>query len=345
VGTGAQGARNGVDAQFNLPRGVFLGQEGELYVLDTSNNLVRSVDANGETSTVAGRVMPLDGRGFPSGFYRDGGIARALFNRPADGLVDGEGRMVVLDSSNHVLRIVVGESVYSLAGGNGPGHADGHATAAKFYDPRAIAAGSDGSFYIADTQNHVIRRLEPGGTVATVAGVPGTAGYADGQEQQALFNAPMGIAVSPQGDIYVADTGNHLVRVVSGGKVSTIGGMLVFPSAAERETADESFWDNVPVGGFADGSESQFNMPMGLALWGDVLVVADAANHRVRGITPEGVAFSFAGDGTPGHEDGAGSSAVFHMPTGVVVNGNSIVVADSGNSLVRVVQLSSSTTE
>jgi DNA-binding beta-propeller fold protein YncE len=339
AGTGGQGASDGIEASFNLPQGLFLGLGGEVYVLDTHNNLVRSLGGNGAVATVAGRVLPLDDHGFPAGSYRDGALGRARFNRPADGMVDGEGRLLVADAANHVIRIMTDESVYSLAGGNGAGHADGHATRAKFNSPRAIAPGPDGSVYIADTLNHVIRRLEPSGRVLTVAGVPGDSGFLDGAAATALFNAPMGVVVSTEGVIFVADTGNHLVRVIEDGQVRTIGGTLTFPGDIRWENNPDDDWDDVPMGGFADGYESMFSMPVGLSLWGDVLVVADAANHRIRGITPDGFVFTFAGTGQPAHADGSGAAAAFHMPMGVVAQGDRLLITDGGNNLLRVVEL------
>jgi sugar lactone lactonase YvrE len=193
--------------------------------------------------------------------------------------------------------------------------------------------------YVADTLNHVIRRLEPDGTVVTVAGVPGEYGFGDGSALQAFFNAPMGIAVSGEGTVFVADTGNHLVRVIEDGEVRTIGGTLLFPGDVDWENYSEDDWDDVPLGGYAEGYESMFSMPTGLSLWGDVLVVADAANHRVRGITPDGFAFTFAGTGEPGRTDGAGATAAFHMPMGVVAQGDRLVVADSSNNVLRVIEL------
>jgi hypothetical protein len=178
--------------------------------------------------------------------------------------------------------------------------------------------------------------------VSTVAGVPGVSGFLDGEADEALFNAPMGIVVAADGTVFVADTGNHLVRAIEAesGLVRTIGGTLLFPEDIEWESGQADDWDeDVPMGGFAEGLESMFNMPAGLCLWGDVLVVADAANHRIRGILPDGYVFSFAGSGYPGHIDGVGAAAAFHMPMGVAVHGDSIVVADSSNNLVRVVDI------
>ena len=101
------------------------------------------------------------------------------------------------------------------------GSEDGPARAARFRDPLGLARGADGSLYVADTGNHTIRRIDPAGSVTTIAGAPGVSGSNDGVGSGARFNGPVGLAVDPAGNIYVADAGNCTVRKVSAGAVVT----------------------------------------------------------------------------------------------------------------------------
>src|ERR1039457_4598175 len=114
----------------------------------------------------------------------------------------------------------------TLAGYAGQGSADGLSSNARFSNPSGIAADSAGNVYVADTANHTIRQITPGGAVSTLAGLAGVSGSADGTGSAALFNQPQGVAVDGAGNVYVADTGNHTIRQIApGGVVSTLAGL------------------------------------------------------------------------------------------------------------------------
>jgi len=337
AGTGSHGAADGSSAQFNLPGGVLGGSGGSIYVIDTYNNLIRRIDAGGSVRTMTGAVTATGDFGFPRGFHRDGAASEALFSRPASGVLCPRGRMYIADSANHSIRVITGGNVYTFAGGEA-GHADGRVAEAQFNRPSAIARGSCGSLYIADALNHAVRRIDPAGNVTTVAGTPGVSGYADGAGDEAQFNGPMGIAVSPDGAVFVADTGNHLIRVIENGSVRTLAGTLVFPADTDMNGNgyDDFYIDDEPLGGFADGEAyAMFNLPMGLALHGETLIVADSANHRIRAVSPDGEVTTLAGTGYPDYSPDA-----FHMPRGVYVRGNELIIADSGNNMIRALPLS-----
>lgn len=337
AGTGSHGAADGAAAQFNLPAGVFGGAGGVIYVVDTYNNLIRRIDAGGSVSTVTGAIAATGEFNFPRGFHRDGAAGDALFSRPASGVLCPEGSMYIADSANHSIRVITGGNVYTLAGGTA-GHADGSVAEARFNRPSAIARGSCGSLYIADALNHAIRRIDPNGNVTTVAGTPGVSGYADGTGGAAQFNGPMGIAVSPDGTVFVADTGNHLIRAIEDGRVRTLAGTLVFPADMSPDWHDDFYIDDAPLGGFADGANgAMFNLPAGLALRGETLIVADSANHRIRAVSPDGRVTTLAGTGEPGY-----SANAFHTPRGVYIRGNELIIADSGNNMIRALPISGS---
>jgi sugar lactone lactonase YvrE len=345
AGTGSHGAQDGNLAQFNLPGAVFGGLRGELFVADTFNNLIRAIDDNGNVRRRAGDVFGQDAAGFPVGVHRDGHVENALLNRPTGGAVGPQGWIFVADSQSHAIRVIMGSEVLTFSGNGEPGHVDGAAEYVLFDSPSDVVFGPCGHLFVADTLNHVIRRIDMvTGRVTTVAGTPGQYGHRDGTRRTSLFNSPMGLVVGRDGTIFVADTGNHLIRAVDGrtGRVSTLTGTLVFPG--DLDWGDDVDWeelgfDDVPLGGFADGEEAMFNLPMGLTLWGDVLLVADSANHRIRAVMPCGETFTLAGTGDAAFVDGCAAYAAFHFPRDVFARGNRLYIADSGNNVIRVLYL------
>jgi len=344
AGTGNHGAMDSEYglAQFNLPAGIFGGEGDALIVLDTYNNLIREIDLSIDYEVTVRRITGnilmsrraprLDDFRFPQGSKRDGLLDNALFNRPTAGVMDSEGRMFIADRNNHAIRMISDGVVSTFAGGR-PGHQDGQGANAMFYYPTALAIGENGTLHVADTGNSVIRSIDINGYVTTVAGVPGVFGYYNGDAHMALFNEPMGIAV--MGDIiFVADTNNHLIRIIENGHVRTFAGVYQLPDTTD--SYDE--WDMLPVGGFSGGTSAMFNMPMGLTVWGDVLIIADSLNHAIRGVIyPMGEVFTIAGTGEPGHYDGY--MAMFHLPRGVYVSGDELFIADTGNNMIRKIYL------
>ncbi|MCL2620077.1 MAG: stalk domain-containing protein [Defluviitaleaceae bacterium] len=334
AGVGNHGARDGGRAQFNLPNAVFSFGDG-VFVADTYNNLIRKICSEGLTTRHAGSILAMDDTGFPHGFFRNGHtLNSALFNRPMDGVAGRGGRIFIADAGNHAIRMINGNQVSTLTGGTTTGHADGSLADARFNFPAAIDMDSHGNIFVADALNHVIRKISMDGRVSTIAGVPEISGFSNGagDPNRALFNAPMGIAVGNNGRIYVADTGNNLIRVIDGEDVYTIAGSLVFTAGPG--------WDDMPIGGFADGVSSMFNQPTGIAIWENTLIVADSANHRIRVVDiSTGEVSTLAGGEFPGHSDGIPSEATFHLPMGVEVVGNTLLIADTGNNVIRTLTL------
>ena len=337
AGTGTHGAEDGYPAQFNLPRGIFGGDDGTLYIADTFNNLIRNIDTEQYVRRVTGDVLVHDETNFPHGFYMDTELDAALFNRPTDVLVDTYGRLVMADSENNSIRIVVGQRVYTFAGSAEAGHADGSSREARFNRPTAISLCPSGYIYVADTLNHAIRRIDPDGNVTTVAGTPGIHGSRDGAANSAQLNRPSGIAVSQTGRIYIADTGNHLIRVIENGVLQTLAGTLRFTSGIAWEVPTDI--DDVPLGGLQDGFDAMFNTPMGLELWNGNLIVADSMNHVIRAILPTGETITIAGAAYPGYTNAPAGRAAFHMPAGLYVRENTLYIADTGNNTIRAMEL------
>ena len=205
-------------ATFTLPEGVAIDKNGNIYVADSFNNLIRKISPQGAVSTIAG-VYGMRGSA-------DGTVLTATFNSPTDVAVDDAGNVYVADNLNNVIRkISSGGIVSTLAGIAGvSGSKDGPGASATFNSPLGIAIDNTGNFYVADALNNKIRKITPAGVVSTFAG-DGTAGDNDAYGPSASFNDPNYIAVDGYGNLYVTDQKNNKVRkITSAGYVSTLAG-------------------------------------------------------------------------------------------------------------------------
>ncbi len=212
-GTALSGGDGGpaTQANLNLPRGVAVAADGDLYIADYRNQRVRMVGPEGIITTVAGNGT--------SGFSGDGGPATlGSLMYPTDVAVAGDGSLYIADYFNQRIRRVGPDGVISTVTGTGQsgyGGDGGPATQAKLYYPHGLALGPDGSVYIADLENHRIRRVWPDGIISTVAG-SGITGFSGdgGPATQARLSRPWGVAVAADGSLYIADEQNHRIRRV-----------------------------------------------------------------------------------------------------------------------------------
>jgi len=216
AGDGQQGSSNGAGtiASFNAPIGVAVDASGNVYVGENGTNLIREVSPQGVVSTFAGSGA--------AGFINATGTA-ATFTNPQGLAVDAIGNIYVADYGNNLIREISPAGVVSTLAGNGnQGAADSTGMAASFNKPTAVAVDAAFNVYVADYGNNLIRKISPAGAVTTLAG-SGAAGSANGTGAAASFKNPTGIAVDATGNVYVADWGNNLVRVISpAGVVSTL---------------------------------------------------------------------------------------------------------------------------
>ncbi len=272
---GSVGGRDGTgtNAYFYQPVGIVYAGGGNLYVSDAFYDTIRQVSTAGAVLTVAGVAQTAGST--------NGAGSQALFSAP-HGLAYGSsaGTLYIADSGNGMVReMSASDIVTTLAGTPSAGSAAGMSTSARFYAPQGIAADSANNVYVADTQNSVIREISPAGVVSVLAGTVGSPGFTNGSAATAQFSSPQAVAVDGNGNVYVADTGNDVIRKISSGTCSTLAGSANNPGYAD-----------------ATGTAVQFNQPTGVAVDGNGNVyVADTMNFVIRKITSGGVSSTLAG--------------------------------------------------
>jgi sugar lactone lactonase YvrE len=213
--------------------------------------------------------------------------------------------------------------VTTLAGTAGhKGSTDGAGAIAQFNFPHSLVVDSNGTVYVADMDNHTVRKITAVGVVTTLAGVAGQSGSLDGTGAAARFKSPAGIALDASGTLYVTDAANHTVRKISpAGVVTTLAG-----TPGQKGTAD------------GPGPAARFNAPHAVVVdAAGIVYVADTYNHTIRKIMPTGAVTTLAGQpGQKGGTDGAGPAARFRHPSGLALDAErTLYVADNGNHTIR----------
>ena len=303
--------------------------DGNIYISDTDNNVVRKATADGIISTVAGVGV--------FGFSGDGGPAQsASLARPMGLVLDSAGNLYIADDRNHRVRRVTPDGVIDTVAGTGAfgfSGDSGPATEARFDDPIGLALDQDNNLYISDRDNHRVRRVTPDGTITTVAG-SGPAGFDNGAfagdggpAVEARLNRPEGLAFDGNGNLYIADTRNQRVRKVTpGGVIDTVAGTGVIGSS----------------GDWGSATAARLSFPADVAVDGeDNLYIADDGNHSIRRVDREGVITTVAGNATRGFsgDGGLATEAQLSGPDGVAVDpAGYVYIADQANDRIRVLK-------
>jgi ELWxxDGT repeat protein len=301
AGGSSRGFVDGTNARFNYANGIAVDAANNVYVADSSNYVIRKITSSGFVSTFSGSGIQglLDGTRTLARFSNINGIA-----------VDANENIYVTESHS-IRKINASGFVTTLAGGLSWGKLDGTGTNAQFYLPYGVAVDINGTVYVADTSNHLIRKITSSGNVTTVAG--SRRGFADGAGTEAKFDVPTGVTVDISGNLYIADSNSPRIRKISSsGAVTTIAGNGRF-----------EFADGI-------GTNAMFKYPYGITIdaTGNIYVT-DQSIFRIRKITLAGVVTTLAGSGLAGFQDGAGQNAKFKYFSGISadISGN-IYVGD-----------------
>lgn len=314
-------------AQLDSPTAVSLTGDGGYLIADRDNSRIRKVDVGGTITTVAGTTI---------GFSGDGGPATAAqLKNPSGVSPTPDGGVLIADTGNHRIRKVDANGFISTVAGNGVQGFKGEKTAAvnaKLNNPAGVLSIFDGSYLIADTGNHRVRKVSTDGLITTVAGSGVDGGFAgdDGKAAEAELNSPSAVSVIPTGgDILIADTGNHRIR-----RVNSFDTTITTVVGESTQGFDGD-------GGRAN--RAKLRSPRGVhALSGGGYLIADSGNNRIRRVDVNGFISTVAGAGTAGFggDGGLATAALLNDPEGVFArdaSGSSLLIADTENHRIRTV--------
>jgi sugar lactone lactonase YvrE len=327
AGTGVQGFSGdgaaATAAQLSFPDAVRFDPGGNLIFSDTGNFRIRKVVLGGNISTLAGNGTTT----YPG----DGGAATAAGIQPVSEGMDGTGNLYIADTppgtgSGWLRKVNTLQKISTLAGtGTQCGYVGDGATAtlAQLCMPSGMAVDGSGNLFIADTFNNKVRKVTGAGTISTVAGTGAPGSTGDGAAATAaLLNHPTAVAVDAAGNLYIADSNNNRVRVVSAGTINAFAGTGAAGFGGDGAGATAALL-NAPSGVAVDGS-------------GDVFI-ADTNNSRVRKVTG-GTITTIAGTGVAGFsgDGGPATAAQVAFPSALAVDAlNELFITDPGNSRVR----------
>lgn|GEM_PF-569641 len=291
----------GPDAGFNFPSGIGKDQTGNLYVSDYVSGAIRRISTGAVVKTITTEGAPA-------------GLA-----------VNSDGDIFISDfNTNTIFRIKPNGSKTRFAGNGTAGMSDNNTgTLARFNSPGGLAIDAADNIYVADQLNNAIRKISPSGKVTTIAGT-GQAGKQDGPALSATFYNPDGLAVDKDGNIFVADTKNNLIR-----KISIDGNVTTFAGTGTAGSTD------------GERLSTTFNYPTGLIFdqLGNLLV-ADYKNNVIRKISTDGKVTRLAGTLSSGNTNGDALSATFNGPIFLVFDSQgNLFITDFINTLIRKIAL------
>jgi uncharacterized protein (TIGR03437 family) len=319
--------------------GIAADNFGNVYISDAGNHRVRCISPNGFIKTIAGNGT--------AGFAGDGGPASASqLNSPYGLAIDFAGNLYVADLGNARIRVISPSGIIKTVAGGGALPAGGEnegsmATLLSFVAPRNIAIDGTGIVYISDFGAHRVYKMTTDGTLTTLAGT-GSLGYSgDGVAARSLLNFPTALAADHQGIVYIADSGNHLIRKVSAGTLTSIGRAalptgLAFDGVGTLYIADHSAAQIIEIP-LSSGTATAMNVSSTDLVYGNngSLYVADMS--VARHVTVFGASTVIAGGGNLAEGDGGPAiSARLHQPNGIAVDAiGNLFIADHDNNRIR----------
>ncbi len=310
-----------VNAALNFPSSMAVDAADNLYVADRSNSRVRKISVAGVITTVAGNgQLRVAREGIPA--------VEALLRSPDGVAVDPSGNLFFTErEGNRVRQVTPGGIITTKAGtGRNAFSGDGgQARNATLAFPRGLALDSQGSLYVVDSLNHRIRKIDPDGTIRTIAGngIPTFAGDG-GPAVNASIALPEGIAIDAAGNLYIGDTSNQRVRKINAqGIISTLAGNGQKTYSGDGGPATAAALD-APTGVTVDAAGN--------------IYIADTNNQRIRKVTPAGVISTVAGNGKKGFsgDGGPATAAMLSAPNRLTLDpAGNLYIADQENNRVR----------
>ena len=317
-----------INAQLTCPYGLVFDKKGNLYIADSNNHRIRKVDTSGTITTVAGNGT--------RGYGGDGGLAvNAQLNKPFGITMDNNNNLYIADKNNNCIRKVdTSGTITTVAGTGTNGYAGdgGAANSAQLDFPYGVAIDSTGNLYIADNNNHRIRKVNTSGIINTVAGT-GSGGYSGdgGTAVTAQLCNPCNVILDNIGNLYISDYGNHRIRKVdTSGIINTIVGI--------GSSADP----NIGSGDDGPATSALLANPSGIAMDSSGnLYIAEFMNNCIRKVDASGIITTIAGNRTKGYsgDDGPATNAQLNYPAGIALDSTgSLYIADYNNHRIRFVK-------
>jgi DNA-binding beta-propeller fold protein YncE len=312
-------------ARLSLPNGLASDNDENLFISDLGTHRIVKRDVRGRLTVIAGTGE--------AGFSGDGGLAtKAQLHAPHDLLFDADGNLLIADTGNQRIRKIDRRGIITTIAGDGKAlqsNYNGAVPATSLNNPQSLALDREGNLLIADTFNHVIRKLDRSGKLAIFAGSVAGFGGDGGDATKAQMNLPMAVTVAPDGSIYVSDAGNSRIRQITpDGKIKTIAGF--------GPAADTYGGGYAGDGGPAEKAKLFSATDIKCNAAGDLYIV-DSGNHRLR-VIRKGVINTLAGNGQQGFSGDGKAAAAAEMNTPqkiALTNDGTLFISERANHRVR----------